>query len=258
LPNLQGDIISDLCAGLVGGLGFAPSANIGDAISIFEAVHGTAPDIAGKGVANPTSLLLSGTMMLRHLGLISSAVRIEDALMSVLSRGLHTGDFGDPSTPALTTVQYTDAIVAELKKTEGKTSSTSSQETVTLQRAPKPPHNKILQSPKKIGDVCGVDLFVESDALPSQLADSISPLLPGDMSLIVISNRGTQVWPKGSVYTDCVNQYRVRIERTSKAPLSVPALLTLAAKITEHVTVCSVEVLRSFDGKAGYSLAQGQ
>ena len=69
LTNLQGDIVSDLCAGLVGGLGFAPSANIGDHISIFEAVHGTAPDIAGKNIANPTALLLSGIAMLRHLGL---------------------------------------------------------------------------------------------------------------------------------------------------------------------------------------------
>jgi isocitrate dehydrogenase len=69
LTNLQGDIVSDLCAGLVGGLGFAPSANIGDNISIFEAVHGTAPDIAGKGIANPTALLLSGISMLRYLGL---------------------------------------------------------------------------------------------------------------------------------------------------------------------------------------------
>ncbi len=69
LTNLQGDIVSDLCAGLVGGLGFAPSANVGDHISIFEAVHGTAPDIAGKNIANPTALLLSGISMLHHLGL---------------------------------------------------------------------------------------------------------------------------------------------------------------------------------------------
>ena len=81
LTNLQGDIVSDLCAGLVGGLGFAPSANIGDHISIFEAVHGTAPDIAGKNIANPTALLLSGIGMLRHLGLMQSASMIENALL---------------------------------------------------------------------------------------------------------------------------------------------------------------------------------
>src|ERR687893_2495023 len=97
LTNLQGDIISDLCAGLVGGLGFAPSANIGDHISIFEAVHGTAPDIAGKNIANPTALLLSGFAMLRHLGLLENAAVIENALLFTLETGVRTGDFGDKS-----------------------------------------------------------------------------------------------------------------------------------------------------------------
>ncbi len=84
LTNLQGDIISDLCAGLVGGLGFAPSANIGDQISIFEAVHGTAPDIAGRNLANPTALLMSSIMMLRHLSLTEQAARIENAMIATV------------------------------------------------------------------------------------------------------------------------------------------------------------------------------
>src|ERR1700709_621414 len=100
LTNLQGDIGSDLGAGLVGGLGFAPSANIGDNISIFEAVHGTAPDIAGKNVANPTALLLSGIAMLLHLGLTENAAIIENALLYTLEQGVHTGDFGDKKIPA--------------------------------------------------------------------------------------------------------------------------------------------------------------
>ena len=99
LPNLQGDIVSDLAAGLVGGLGFAPSANIGDEISIFEAVHGTAPDIAGKGVANPTSLLLSGLMMLRHAGIYRRAAMIENALLATLEDGVHTGDVKSENDP---------------------------------------------------------------------------------------------------------------------------------------------------------------
>src|SRR6201985_3553845 len=111
LTNLQGDIISDLCAGLVGGLGFAPSANIGDHIAIFEAVHGTAPDIAGKNIANPTALLLSGIAMLRHLGLMESAAIIENALLYTLEQGIHTGDFGDKGTPALNTTAFAEAII---------------------------------------------------------------------------------------------------------------------------------------------------
>ncbi|MEN9701548.1 MAG: hypothetical protein RIR55_868, partial [Bacteroidota bacterium] len=116
LTNLQGDIVSDLCAGLVGGLGFAPSANIGDHISIFEAVHGTAPDIAGKNIANPTSLLLSGLSMLRHLGLMEQAVMIENALLYTLESGVHTGDFGDKTIPSVNTTQFAQAIIDNFGK----------------------------------------------------------------------------------------------------------------------------------------------
>src|SRR5687767_4309345 len=112
MTNLQGDIISDLCAGLVGGLGFAPSANIGDHISIFEAVHGTAPDIAGKNIANPTALLLSGLAMLRHVGLMENAAVIENALLYTLESGVHTGDFGDKSKPAVNTTEFANTIIA--------------------------------------------------------------------------------------------------------------------------------------------------
>src|SRR5690349_3901414 len=116
LTNLQGDIVSDLCAGLVGGLGFAPSANIGDHICIFEAVHGTAPDIAGKNFANPTAPLLSGFGLLRHLGLLQSATMIENALLFTLESGVHTGDFGDKSIPSVNTTQFADAIVGNFGK----------------------------------------------------------------------------------------------------------------------------------------------
>ena len=117
LTNLQGDIISDLCAGLVGGLGFAPSANIGDHISIFEAVHGTAPDIAGKNIANPTALLLSGIAMLRHLGFMQNAAVIENALLYTLEQGVHTGDFGDKSIPGKNTTEFAQAIINNFGKT---------------------------------------------------------------------------------------------------------------------------------------------
>src|SRR6187402_704177 len=116
LTNLQGDIVSDLCAGLVGGLGFAPSANIGDHISIFEAVHGTAPDIAGKNIANPTALLLSGLAMLRHLGFMENAMIIENALLYTLEEGFRTGDFGDRSKPALNTTEFANTIINNFGK----------------------------------------------------------------------------------------------------------------------------------------------
>jgi isocitrate dehydrogenase (NAD+) len=112
LPNLYGDIVSDLCAGLVGGLGVVPGANLGEAGAIFEAVHGSAPDIANKNLANPTALLLSAVMMLDYLGEQSAAARIRGALDSVLTRGSsRTRDLGG----AATTTEFTDAICRELE-----------------------------------------------------------------------------------------------------------------------------------------------
>ena len=111
LPNLYGDVMSDLAAGLVGGLGVVPSGNIGDECAMFEAVHGTAPDIAGKGFANPTALLMSGIMMLDHLGERPAARRIETALQKVYRDGKHaTRDLGGKAT----TQEFTDAVISAL------------------------------------------------------------------------------------------------------------------------------------------------
>ncbi|KAH6659786.1 isocitrate dehydrogenase subunit 2 [Truncatella angustata] len=111
MPNLYGDILSDMCAGLIGGLGLTPSGNIGDECSIFEAVHGSAPDIAGQGKANPTALLLSSLMMLRHMGLTDYASRIEQATFSTLSEGKAlTGDLGGKAS----TSDYAGAIISKL------------------------------------------------------------------------------------------------------------------------------------------------
>jgi isocitrate dehydrogenase (NAD+) len=113
LENLYGDIVSDLCAGLVGGLGVVPGANLGESTAVFEAVHGSAPDIAGKGIANPTALLQSGILMLRHLGEAASATRVQEALESVLAKGsVRTQDLGGTAT----TAEYTDAIIAAMKR----------------------------------------------------------------------------------------------------------------------------------------------
>jgi isocitrate dehydrogenase (NAD+) len=112
LTNLYGDIMSDLAAGLVGGLGVVPSGNIGVEASIFEAVHGTAPDIAGKGVANPTALLMSAIMMLDHIGEITAARRVEDALHDVYREGKTlTRDVGGTAT----TTEFADAVTRALK-----------------------------------------------------------------------------------------------------------------------------------------------
>ncbi|MCX6695610.1 MAG: isocitrate/isopropylmalate dehydrogenase family protein [Candidatus Altiarchaeota archaeon] len=114
MPNLYGDIISDLCAGLVGGLGIAPSANIGEKCAVFEATHGSAPDIAGQNKANPTAILLSSVMMLRHIGETRAADRLERALARTLAKGTHVTSDIKPSSK-IGTKQMTDAIVAEMR-----------------------------------------------------------------------------------------------------------------------------------------------
>jgi isocitrate dehydrogenase (NAD+) len=115
LENLYGDIVSDLCAGLVGGLGVVPGANIGSRYAIFEAVHGTAPDIAGKNLANPVAAVLSTALMLRHLGADGAATRVEKAVAAVVDKGRsRTRDLGGRSS----TTEVTRAIVAELRHSE--------------------------------------------------------------------------------------------------------------------------------------------
>lgn len=112
LENLYGDIVSDLCAGLIGGLGLAPGANIGEQGAVFEAVHGSAPDIAGQGIANPTAVLMSGILMLRHINEIDAADRVEKALMDVFAEGeIRTKDLGGTAK----TADFANAIIDKLK-----------------------------------------------------------------------------------------------------------------------------------------------
>src|SRR5215467_3181540 len=191
LTNLQGDIVSDLCAGLVGGLGFAPSANIGDYISIFEAVHGTAPDIAGKNIANPTALLLSGLSMLRHVGLTENAAIIENALLFTLESGVHTGDFGDKSTPAVNTTQFAEAIINNF----GKKPKLNAKDVIpNMPGTPTPfklERNPMMVSKETVEEkIVGVDLFIESDQQPGEIAKKCQRHAGVKFKLINISNRG--------------------------------------------------------------------
>jgi isocitrate dehydrogenase len=261
LTNLQGDIVSDLCAGLVGGLGFAPSANIGDNISIFEAVHGTAPDIAGLGIANPTALLLSGILMLRYMGFTQNAAVIENALLYTLERGIHTGDFGNKSIPAATTKGFADAIIANMGKVpaDGGVIGKANLETKANAFHHTLTKNKLTVTKGIKEEMVGVDIFVEANDLqPAELAELAKKRLTENFDLIMISNRGTQVWPTGSIFTELVNEYRVRFEKKPGKTVTQKELLHIAADFSQDAKVCSVEFLMKFDGKIGYTLAQGQ
>jgi len=259
MTNLQGDIISDLCAGLVGGLGFAPSANIGDHISIFEAVHGTAPDIAGKNIANPTALLLSGLAMLRHLGYLHNAAVIENALLYTLESGVRTGDFGDRSQPAKDTTGFAKAIIENF----GKTPKLNPRP--VLANRPETPavchldRNSMMVSRETEDEkIVGVDLFIESTEQPEMIARKCQHHGGIKFKLINISNRGTQVWPTGSRYTNLVNQYNLRFETIDAQPLSQLDIIGLYVSLCGDYKICSLELLNMWGGKKAYSLAQGQ
>jgi isocitrate dehydrogenase len=265
LPNLQGDIVSDLAAGLVGGLGFAPSANIGNHISIFEAVHGTAPDIAGRGIANPTALLLSGLMMLRHVNLLKQAAAIENALMAALESGARTADFGDPSRPALGTRDFARAIADRLGQRPSTVPAAADSDAATpvLHRPPRPHTQEVIRTfTNVVSHVVGCDIYLDTRASTIELAEQMMRLCEDTpFRLTLISNRGTQVWPTGSVFTECVDYYRVRFELRDgihAGAFGQGPTIALLDRVAEKFVVCSYELLRVFDGQKGYSLAQGQ
>ncbi len=265
LPNLQGDIVSDLCAGLVGGLGFAPSANIGNHIAIFEAVHGTAPDIAGRGLANPTSLILSGLMLLRHVCLTKEAAAIENALLATLESGVRTGDFGDKARAPVGTREFTKAIIDRLGQKPRTVPAAPEPESNELRyvRPARPVGQEAIRTFKNVvAHVVGCDLYLDTALAPISLAEEMNRAAQDTpFRLTLISNRGTQVWPTGSVYTECVDYYRVRFElREGIAPGSFgqARCVALLDKVAEKFTVGGYELLRTFDGVKGYSLAQGQ
>ena len=177
LPNLYGDIVSDLCAGLVGGLGVAPGGNIGENSAIFESVHGSAPDIAGKGIANPTALLLSSFQMLQHLGLHKTKLRIESALIQTLKDGIKTGDLGGKSN----TKEFTKAIISNLEPVL---------EDEFKDPVPLRIKSGMLKTYKEVEEYChGVDVFVENPkGLPTM------PEQVDNLKLKMISNRGTKIY----------------------------------------------------------------
>ena len=247
LTNLQGDIVSDLCAGLIGGLGFAPSANIGDHICIFEAVHGTAPDIALKNIANPAALLLSGLAMLRHLGFMENAAIIENALLFTLEKGVHTGDFGDKNTPAVNTTQFVEAIISNFGKNPSlgaKPLLPNMPATPTLFKLEKNP--MLISKEMEEEMIVGVDMFVESAEQPIAIAEK-SLLQTGKIfKLVSVSNRGTQVWPTGSVFTNLVNQYNLRFESINGTPLNQQDVISLYISLSNEFKICSMECYQYF------------
>jgi isocitrate dehydrogenase len=251
--NMNGDILSDLTSGLTGGLGFAPSANIGNEAAIFEAVHGSAPDIAGKNIANPTAIILSAAMMLRHIGEGQAAHDIEQAVLVTLESGVRSGDMPGKNKPASTT-EFADAIIANLGKSSG-TAAAADFRAVNI-----PEHSHDVQTVEtKQRKVTGVDVFIESTMQPEDLGADLNEIcLNTTLSLQMIGNRGNTVFPvTDNRRVTLVDQYRCRFMKKNRIePLTNPEILSLLTKIGEAHTWMHIEKLQQFDNEDAFSRTQ--
>ncbi len=240
-PNLYGDILSDLCAGLVGGLGVAPGANIGDNCAVFEAVHGSAPDIAGKGLANPTALLQSAIMLLQHLGYTGIAELVNAAMIATMEAGIRTKDLGGEAN----TAEFTQAIVERIEAMKGEYSldrSEAAQISVSTENITKDADVKVV----------GVDVFVRSNGMPQ------APKTVGNLSLQMMSNRGTKVFPGPTPDGMLVDAFCCRY-RTEQGDVSNEEISALINAISEAgLPWVHIEKLQTFDGEQAFSKAQGE
>lgn len=246
LPNLYGDIVSDLCAGLVGGLGVAPGGNIGDHCAIFESVHGSAPDIAGQGIANPMALLLSSFQMLQHIGLHKTKARIENALLNTLRDGIKTRDLGGTAD----TKDFTKAIISQLE-------SMSADE--LIQPTPLRIKSELLPTYKPVEEHChGVDIFVENPTGIPTVPETV-----GNLKLKMISNRGTKVYPGPMPKIWLVDHHRCRYvardENDNYKNIGDNEIFDLIREVSAYgIKWVHIEKLQLFDGELGYSKAQGE
>ncbi|HEV2419054.1 MAG TPA: NADP-dependent isocitrate dehydrogenase [Terriglobia bacterium] len=253
--NMNGDIISDLSSALVGGLGFAPSANIGNDVAIFEAVHGSAPKYAGKNVINPTAVVLSSVMMLRHLGEFEAASKIEHAVLVTLEEGeSRTGDVAGYD-KGVSTSAYTDAIISSLGRKSAKW-KVRDYKPIKLPQVPSAP---VLVTPAT-RKVIGVDVFVESPESAEKLGPQIEHFADGGpFRLKLISNRGTKVYPAMGAITDCVDHWRCRfVARSGDAEITDDDVFSLVQKVGAKHRWCHLEKLFEFDGKPGFTKDQGE
>jgi isocitrate dehydrogenase len=247
--NMNGDILSDLTSGLTGGLGFAPSANIGSDVAIFEAVHGSAPDIAGKNVANPTALILSAAMMLRHIGEGRAANDIEQAVLVTLESGVRSADMAGSAKPSSTT-EFADAVISNL----GKVSATSGSRDFQAVRLPERA-TEVAATRVETRKVTGVDIFVESTLQPDELGAELTAATERTrFSLHAITNRGNIVYPAPARSVSLVDQYRCRFLAIDRqGDVSDPEILSLLTHVGETLRWMHVEKLQLFDGDDGFS-----
>ena len=252
--NLYGDIISDVAAEIAGSVGLAGSANIGGHVSMFEAIHGSAPDIAGQDIANPSGLILSGVMMMNHLGQSDVAERVHNAWLRTVEDGVHTGDVGVQVGVGQTvgTRAFAQAVIDRLGLEPQKLSPVRYDANAPMRVEPEP-----RRAPADRQTV-GVDLFVQWRGGPDELAAKLKGIEGGPLELKMITNRGVKVWPGGIPETFCTDHWRCRF-MNGGGSIDLHEIVALGGRaVVAGIDFIKTEHLCTFDGEAGFTLGQGQ
>ncbi len=255
MPNLYGDILSDIAAEISGSVGLGGSANVGDKLAMFEAIHGSAPAIAGQNCANPSGLILGAIQMLVHMGEAEVAESIHNAWLKTLEDGVHTPDIGNDvlTKKKVGTQEFALAVCDRLGEKPEKL------KVIHYARASQPLKVWVREAPSVNRVLEGFDIFVfDASQKPETLADAVQKALqPLGFRLSMISNRGIKVWPDGFPETFCTDHWRCRLlSNDDSAP--PPLWKALEALLKTGVDVIKVENLYCFDGQKGYSLGQGE
>lgn len=253
MPNLYGDIISDITAQISGSVGLVGTGNVGMTCSMFEAIHGSAPDIAGQNIANPTGLIKASVLMLTELGQGDIAAKIQNAWSSTIEDGIHTRDIYEEGTSKklVGCKEFADAIIERLGNIPKVITPVSFMKNKTISIPP------YVAKPAAKKDLQGVDVFVHwRGPNVNDLAEKLQKL-SNSASLQMITNRGVKVWPNGFEETFHTDHWRCRFEsETGIEKAEIPSILSNAIK--EGIDVIKTENLYNFDGKRGYSMGQGQ
>lgn len=258
MPNLYGDVLSDVAAQIAGSVGLAGSANIGEHVAMFEAIHGSAPRRAGQNLANPSGLLLGAVMMLVHIGQIEVAERVHNAWLRTIEDGVHTYDVYKEgiSREKVGTREFAEAVVQRIGQQPQTLKAAKYKSAEGESLAQKDGGGKA-RSQK---DLVGVDVFLDwSAASTDQLGELLTRLGGDGLELEMMSNRGVKVWPEGHSETFCSDHWRCRFLSVDKTgTVSHAQIVALLERVAQAgLDFIKTENLYTFDGERGYSLDQG-
>ncbi len=256
--NLYGDIISDIAAQVTGSVGLGGSANIGEDVAMFEAIHGSAPDIAGLDIANPSGLINAAVLMLVHINQPEIAAKIENAWLKTIEDGIHTSDiYNKDSSRKVWTSEFAREVILRLDQTPRQLKPVSFQSAESMQKI------VLSKRAKAKKELRGVDVFIDWDLEgrnPKKIGDSLNKAVTDRMKLKMITNRGVKVYPDGFPETFCTDHWRCRyVPANEKELLKNEDVLELLASINKAgFDFIKTEHLYTFDGERGYSLGQGE